>query len=287
MTTTPRLPWRSLNRFTGAGGAGERASARRRRALRRRSRSRRRALVRRAQVIERVELASSRARSLGIVGPSGCGKSTLLELIAGLREPSAATIAVGGERGAAGPPRPLRLHAAARPAPALALGDRQRRARAAEPGRLAERRGAPRGRTRSSSASGSPASSGAARASSPAGCASGSRSCARCWPASRCCCSTSRSPRSTRSRAPRCRSGWPRRSPAESRDRRPRHATTSRRRSTSPTGWSCSRPRPARAVGELRCAGAARAGRAPRSVTSAEFTAARERALDALPRGRR
>jgi ABC-type nitrate/sulfonate/bicarbonate transport system ATPase subunit len=35
---------------------------------------------------------------LGLVGPSGCGKSTLLELICGLREPSAGTIAVGDER---------------------------------------------------------------------------------------------------------------------------------------------------------------------------------------------
>jgi NitT/TauT family transport system ATP-binding protein len=35
-------------------------------------------------------------RVLGIVGPSGCGKSTLLELIAGLREPSAGRIEVGG-----------------------------------------------------------------------------------------------------------------------------------------------------------------------------------------------
>jgi NitT/TauT family transport system ATP-binding protein len=34
---------------------------------------------------------------LGIVGPSGCGKSTLLELVAGLREPGAGTIAVDGE----------------------------------------------------------------------------------------------------------------------------------------------------------------------------------------------
>jgi NitT/TauT family transport system ATP-binding protein len=33
---------------------------------------------------------------VGIVGPSGCGKSTLLELIAGLREPTAGAIAVGG-----------------------------------------------------------------------------------------------------------------------------------------------------------------------------------------------
>jgi NitT/TauT family transport system ATP-binding protein len=35
---------------------------------------------------------------LGLVGPSGCGKSTLLELICGLREPSAGTIAVGAGR---------------------------------------------------------------------------------------------------------------------------------------------------------------------------------------------
>jgi NitT/TauT family transport system ATP-binding protein len=34
---------------------------------------------------------------VGLVGPSGCGKSTLLEIVAGLREPSAGAIAVGGE----------------------------------------------------------------------------------------------------------------------------------------------------------------------------------------------
>ncbi len=38
---------------------------------------------------------------LGLVGPSGCGKSTLLELICGLREPDAGTIAVGGAGDAA------------------------------------------------------------------------------------------------------------------------------------------------------------------------------------------
>jgi NitT/TauT family transport system ATP-binding protein len=37
---------------------------------------------------------------LGIVGPSGCGKSTLLELIAGLQQPSAGEIVVGGGAGA-------------------------------------------------------------------------------------------------------------------------------------------------------------------------------------------
>jgi NitT/TauT family transport system ATP-binding protein len=39
---------------------------------------------------------------LGLVGPSGCGKSTLLELICGLREPDAGSVAVGEEAGAAG-----------------------------------------------------------------------------------------------------------------------------------------------------------------------------------------
>jgi len=33
---------------------------------------------------------------LGVVGPSGCGKSTLLELVAGLQEPDAGTVSVGG-----------------------------------------------------------------------------------------------------------------------------------------------------------------------------------------------
>ena len=82
-----------------------------------------------------------RARSLGLVGPSGCGKSTLLELVGGLREPRPARSRSAGELGRRAP-RPLRVHAAARPAAALAGGDRQRRAGAAKPRRLA-RRGAP------------------------------------------------------------------------------------------------------------------------------------------------
>jgi ABC-type nitrate/sulfonate/bicarbonate transport system ATPase subunit len=39
---------------------------------------------------------------LGIVGPSGCGKSTLLELIAGLQEPDAGSVSVGGRGEARG-----------------------------------------------------------------------------------------------------------------------------------------------------------------------------------------
>ena len=99
------------------------------------------------------------ARSSALVGPSGCGKSTLLELIAGLLEPAArhdrASAASRGRRArlarcAYMPQRDLLL-------PWL-RGDRQRRARAAQPRRLA-RRGARRGARRCSSASASPGSS--------------------------------------------------------------------------------------------------------------------------------
>ncbi len=46
-------------------------------------------------VIDRLDLTVERNAVLGLVGPSGCGKSTLLELIAGLREPSAGSLAIG------------------------------------------------------------------------------------------------------------------------------------------------------------------------------------------------
>jgi ABC-type nitrate/sulfonate/bicarbonate transport system ATPase subunit len=48
------------------------------------------------QVLAGLDLAVAPREVIGIVGPSGCGKSTLLELIAGLREPSAGRITVGG-----------------------------------------------------------------------------------------------------------------------------------------------------------------------------------------------
>ncbi len=48
------------------------------------------------QVLAGLDLAVAPREVIGIVGPSGCGKSTLLELIAGLREPSAGRISVGG-----------------------------------------------------------------------------------------------------------------------------------------------------------------------------------------------
>jgi ABC-type nitrate/sulfonate/bicarbonate transport system ATPase subunit len=48
------------------------------------------------RVIDALDLRAAPREVLGLVGPSGCGKSTLLELIAGLREPSGGSIAVGG-----------------------------------------------------------------------------------------------------------------------------------------------------------------------------------------------
>jgi ABC-type nitrate/sulfonate/bicarbonate transport system ATPase subunit len=53
------------------------------------------------RTIARLDLRVEAHGVVGLVGPSGCGKSTLLELICGLREPDAGTIAVGGGRSAA------------------------------------------------------------------------------------------------------------------------------------------------------------------------------------------
>ena len=50
-------------------------------------------------VIRRLDLLVRPGEVLGIVGPSGCGKSTLLELVSGLREPTRGRIAVNGKAG--------------------------------------------------------------------------------------------------------------------------------------------------------------------------------------------
>ncbi len=48
-------------------------------------------------VLDGIGLDAEPGDVLGLVGPSGCGKSTLLEIVAGLREPSAGQLRVGGE----------------------------------------------------------------------------------------------------------------------------------------------------------------------------------------------
>jgi ABC-type nitrate/sulfonate/bicarbonate transport system ATPase subunit len=49
------------------------------------------------RAIERIDLEVQPGEVVGIVGPSGCGKTTLLELVAGLRPADSGTISVGGE----------------------------------------------------------------------------------------------------------------------------------------------------------------------------------------------
>ena len=71
---------------------------------------------------------SARWKCSGIVGPSGCGKSTLLELARGLQEPRAASSRSTGVTATRAARRAVRADAAARPAAAVALGARQRRA---------------------------------------------------------------------------------------------------------------------------------------------------------------
>ena len=118
--------------------------------------------------------ASRAGELVAVVGPSGCGKSTLLELVCGLQTPDAGTVS-SAARGA---------HAPARRAAAVAVGARQRGARAADR-RAPRARQRARRRTRASRRFGLAGFERARPAELRAGCASASRSCARCWPGGR------------------------------------------------------------------------------------------------------
>jgi ABC-type nitrate/sulfonate/bicarbonate transport system ATPase subunit len=57
---------------------------------------------RRTVALERLGLQVPAGAVAAVVGPSGCGKSTLLELVAGLQEPDAGSVAVAGAHDTAG-----------------------------------------------------------------------------------------------------------------------------------------------------------------------------------------
>ena len=168
---------------------------------------------------------------LAVVGPSGCGKSTLLELLCGLQRPDS-RLARRAAPAVLMPQRDLLL-------PWLnALDNAALALRIAGLSRAQARARAPR---RCSPSSGSTASSTPDRTSCRAACASAWRSCARCSSGKPVLCLDE--PFGALDAITRCEmQEWLRRVRSRaSRARSCSSPTTSRRRSCSPTAWSCSR----------------------------------------------
>ena len=152
--------------------------------------------------LDHVSFTVNQGELLALLGPSGSGKTTLLRIIAGLENADSGTVLFDGDDAdraeCEGSRRRLRL-SALRALPAHD-GLRERRLRVAGASASAPPGGATRFDARSTSCSrwcSSTISATAIRRSSPADSGSASRWRAR-WPSSpRCCCSTSRSARST------------------------------------------------------------------------------------------
>ena len=87
MATATEAPVEEPRTVSGAGAAVEIAGLRHR--------------FGELEVLGGLGLEVAAGEVVGLVGPSGCGKSTLLELIAGLLEPSAGSLRVGGAEPAA------------------------------------------------------------------------------------------------------------------------------------------------------------------------------------------
>ena len=133
-----------------------------------------------------------------MLGPSGSGKTTCLRLIAGFEQPTAGHIEIFGERAEGVPPYRRNVNTVFQDYalfPHLNVLDNVAYGLMVKGVGKAERRSArPKRRSRWSSC---PATARAGPASFPAASASASRSPARWSTGRRCCCSTSRSARST------------------------------------------------------------------------------------------
>ena len=62
-----------------------------------------------SNAVDDLNLATEEGEYLVLLGPSGCGKTTLLRLIAGLEQPTAGEVFIGGEAVAGLPPRARRI----------------------------------------------------------------------------------------------------------------------------------------------------------------------------------